>query len=243
MSLCHGHVLKGNLLSQICWQSVKLEEHLQQIRQMLDAVATRVDSNENEIKCLDSNILMMCSSIHALQAAPYNPTSLELHKAAIFAQAQTLDTTYPVKSQSEEGRKKGVPHTITPALTSRNVDTTPVSSASSKDGSTALHSAHSTQGGHSTNTGAAESSTQGSVGSGVSARQKRPSLTIDTRTRDSPFTSPPSLSGCGSKELFGRVSSTNAGSLQVAEQHESDIAVQVSLCASKVLLAFQHFQS
>ena len=42
---------------------------MKSLQAALGNVLARVDTNENEIRCLDDNILQMCSSIHALQVS------------------------------------------------------------------------------------------------------------------------------------------------------------------------------
>ena len=46
-----------------------VSDNVKRLDETIAGLITRVESNENEIKCLDNNLLDMCSCIHALRAA------------------------------------------------------------------------------------------------------------------------------------------------------------------------------
>ncbi len=177
------------------------------LQQALDRIFARLERNEDEIKCLDNNILHVCSCIHALQedfpARAYNST----------------ETPHSQISHVARGEKGvfGLPsHTQTPALSSQASRKTPRSDLSSAQSSERLLSAQSTYAAHSMNLAETQDSSHVSTGPASQNGRKRPT---PIRT-DSPFSSPPNL-GAGAAELFRSSASLNTDRL------ESDFAVQV----------------
>jgi len=179
-----------------------VEEAAHGLQQALDRILTRLERNEDEIKCLDNNILHVCSCIHALQ---------EDFPARAYASTEIPHSQISHVARGEKGA-----HTQTPALTSQAFRTTPRSDLSSAQSSQRLLSAQSTYAAHSTNLTESQDSSQGSAGPASQNVRKRPP---PIRT-DSPLSSPPNL-GAGAAELFRSSASLNTDRL------ESEFAVQV----------------
>lgn len=138
------------------------------MQQALDRILTRLERNEDEIKCLDNNILHVCSCIHALQedfpACAYTSTEISHSQISHVARGE-----------------KGVPHTQTPALSSQASRTTPRSDLSSAQSSQRLLSAQSTYAAHSTNLTETQDSSHGSAGpASQNGRQRPPPIRTDS---------------------------------------------------------------
>lgn len=200
-------------------QSGKAEAAIQSLQQALDRLLARLDRDEDEIKCLDNNILHVCSCIHALQAAS---------RAHACTSPDMPNSRIPIVARGD----KGVPLTQTPALSSQTSRKTPRSDVSSAQSSQRLHSAHSTYAANSTNVTETHGSSHGSAGTASQRGWRRPPPIrtdgAEMPVHDSPFSSPPNL-GAGATDLFRSRDGRNS------DGHERDAAEQVLVfarCAS-----------
>jgi hypothetical protein len=123
-----------------------VEDAAHGLQQALDRILKRLERNEDEIKCLDNNILHVCSCIHALHE------------------------DFPARAYTSTE----IPHSQTPALSSQASRTTPRSDLSSAQSSQRLLSAQSTYAAHSTNLTESQDSSQGSAGPASQNGRKRP---------------------------------------------------------------------
>jgi hypothetical protein len=204
---------KADLDSQ---KSTKVEEGVRRLHEAISNVLVRVEANENEIRCLDDNILHICSSIHSLQAAAAPNMSSPKHlSSAVSGRSVTFSACNfdpPVKRLAE-----------TPATAS-----------------VTSHCAHSTRS-HTTNSGSSESQKQAiqpkarsssnqdsDSFKGESANSSALSKEGDGTSRKcSPFSSPPILSTTSRTALFQGLPVDSNVRLSKDNRLQSEAAVQV----------------